>query len=123
MSLRESLPPDVELVWDPTPDDYGVKRGDSFCFLKTGLDGIKTFWKEYQYDPRILQRYHILQNRLAQQLNIQDLRLTTGTRYRYYYCRRKYRPFDNKSIFYPLITDAGLRSHMLQGKIPLMMHI
>lgn len=80
MSLRESLPPDVELIWDPTPDDDGVKRGDSFCFLRTGPDGEKTFWKEYPYHPIIITRYHVLQNRLAQKVNSQNLCLETGKR-------------------------------------------
>jgi len=38
MNSGLDLPSDVELVWDPRPDEGGVKRGDSFCFLKTGTD-------------------------------------------------------------------------------------
>lgn len=80
--MNESLnvPPDVQVIWDPRPDVDGIKKGDSFCFLRTLADGENFFWKEYPYDRRIISRYHELQNQVAQGVN--GVILDTGHRVR-----------------------------------------
>jgi hypothetical protein len=72
---------DIEVVWDPTPDDFGIKRWDSFCFLQT-WPWMPLFFKEYPYPPDVIQRYHDLQNEVARAVEGNQNALSNSSHFR-----------------------------------------